>query len=298
MVLINMMATMIAGGRQSQKQVLLLLRLRCSFSSSSSSSSDSTTSASVGIIRSSLYRPEDATIKVEGDLPYGLRRYLLVQDRPAAEDNDDNDDAAMMIAESRTTAVPGGPLVLASLTAHRNVVFGAKKLSSSSSSSSTDDLPLLSTLCEPLLIRALEDCYSNGEQPQALSALHGLTAYVRQCLDGQLESPALQEMLLLEEEKDDNNDATTNKIQYEAVRAIATGLPRPGHTVVGPGTHRDAGLSWAALAREYIQQGRCDECVLYHSQGGALVDIELLADTQTDYLQSAGGAMARFFFVN
>jgi hypothetical protein len=277
----------------------------------------------------------DAQIKVQGEVPYGLRQYQLVVNRPPPpqdrtftpvgmeatlhdddEDDDgyDYDDAG---AQARRPAAVG-PLVLASLTAHRNVVFGAKTMITNNSNSPVggDDDHALSTLCDPLLARALEDCYSNGEQPQALSALHGLTAYVEKCIDGQnIVSPALREIMMVEmmaeehataamdaeedpiKKKQMQEKADSIPSRFEAIRAIATGIPRPGHSVVGKGTHRLAGDGWSKLAREFIQRGRCDECILYQNRGGALVDIELLADTKPEYLKSAGGAMARFFFV-
>jgi hypothetical protein len=282
----------------------------------------------------------DAQIKVQGEVPYGLRQYQLVVNRPPPpqdrtftpvgmeatlhddeEEDDDGYDYDDAGAQRRRPAAVG-PLVLASLTAHRNVVFGAKTMINSNNSNNNtvggddDHDHALSTLCDPLLARALEDCYSNGEQPQALSALHGLTAYVQKCLDGQhIVSPALREIMMVEmmaEEHataamDAEEDPTKKKemkekadsipSRFEAIRAIATGIPRPGHTAVGKGTHRIAGDGWSKLAREFIHRGRCDECTLYQNRGGALVDIELLADTKPDYLKSAGGAMARFFFV-
>jgi hypothetical protein len=204
-------------------------------------------------------------IKAEGEFPYGLRRYLLVQQETNPPPNSDTDG----------NPVNNGPTILASLTAHCNIVFGAKSI--------IENYPI-STLCDPLLIKALEDSSSNGQQPQALSALHGLTSYVKQCLEGQLESPALNEI---------QNDPS----MYAAVKAIATGVPRPGHTVVGKGTHRDAASGWEALAKEFIQQGHSDECKLYQNHGGEMIEIELLADTKPDYLLSAGGTMARFIFV-
>ena len=98
----------------------------------------------------------------------------------------------------------------------------------------------------------------------------------------------------------------------DAIRAIATGEPRPGHSVVGAGTYRDGQTGWIALAREYSQLATTDavsldqsyvgmkgleELALYKSRGGELTRIEHLAHTQPGYLKEAGGAMARLFFV-
>jgi len=99
----------------------------------------------------------------------------------------------------------------------------------------------------------------------------------------------------------------------EAVRAIATGHPRPGHSVVGAGTYKDGRRGWVALAREYAQlainpnaltldasyvtRRGLEEVTLYKSRDGEITAIEHLAHTQPEYLREAGGAMARVFFV-
>ena len=187
-----------------------------------------------------------------GEHPYGSRQYRLV---------DTTDDK-----------------VLASLHAHRNIIFGAKVHDGSCS---------LLHSCRLLLKEAVQDAGCNAEQPQALAALHGLCEWVSQ--QGFEPSSTISETI-----------KSLDKVQLEAVRAIATGIPRQGHSVVGPGTHRDAGDAWERLAREFIQTKPAsddDECVLFHTSGGQLVAIELLADTKPEYLQSAGGAMARFFIL-
>jgi hypothetical protein len=91
--------------------------------------------------------------------------------------------------------------------------------------------------------------------------------------------------------------------QLECITAIATNVPRPGHSVVGQKTHADGALAWEALCREFAVLDNNDhtielseECMLYRrfSESCELVEIELLADTSPAYLISAGGAMARF----
>jgi hypothetical protein len=87
----------------------------------------------------------------------------------------------------------------------------------------------------------------------------------------------------------------------DAVRAIATGVPRPGHSVVGAGTYRDGKDAWIALAWEYCQLASnrkgLEEVQLYRSRDGEVTTIEHLAHTEPEYLKEAGGAMARMFFV-
>ncbi|EJK61063.1 hypothetical protein THAOC_18503, partial [Thalassiosira oceanica] len=90
----------------------------------------------------------------------------------------------------------------------------------------------------------------------------------------------------------------------EAVRAIATGVPRPGHGVVGAGTYRDGMRGWVALAREYAalatvpgdgDRRGLEEVALYRAKDGEVASIEHLANTRD--LLDDGGAMARIFFV-
>ncbi|GKY98266.1 hypothetical protein MPSEU_000784300 [Mayamaea pseudoterrestris] len=189
-----------------------------------------------------------------GDHPYGSRQYRLVNRQ----------------AET----------VLASIHAHRNIIFGARVHQEGYS---------MSKACQTLLIEAVLDAGSNGEQPQSMAALHGLCEWV------------VQQGLEPSNSASSTIQSITDNIQLEAVKAIATNTPRPGHSVVGQGTHRDAGDAWEHLAREFVQSKAAtdsdDECVLHQRNGGQLVEIELLADTKPEYLQSAGGAMARFFLL-
>ena len=104
---------------------------------------------------------------------------------------------------------------------------------------------------------------------------------------------------------------TDRMLSLNAVRAIATGVPRPGHSVVGAGTYRDGKEAWMSLAWEYCRLASSnppsphsvghrrglEEVILYQSRDGEVATIEHLAHTQPDYLKEAGGAMARIFFV-
>jgi hypothetical protein len=313
---------------------------------------------------SSLSYPEDAVIHLRGsDLPYGSREYLLLPPHVKVTDLEFEPS-----------------LLLASIRAHRNILFDARMMiqnaSSSSSSSSSSSLqdnvsdsdkddndisrpieikqqqeqqqqcPRLVHVCLPLVQAALQDAGSQGEQPQAISTLHGLSSWIVNCLEGRIKSQVLNNLLLLQSQQntttttttttttsnDDNSAAATTAadIALGAVRAIATGIPRPGHSVVGVGTYHDAKVTWQALAKEYVQlsitkttpmaiktktsttsttltiqeqqqqqyyQYGSQEAELYQAAGGQLVGIEYLADQQPSYLQSAGGAMARFFFL-
>jgi len=98
-----------------------------------------------------------------------------------------------------------------------------------------------------------------------------------------------------------------------AITAIATGIPRQGHSVVGAGTYRDGAPGWVALAREYthlatnpdalaldasyVGRRGLEEVALYNSRDGEVTSVEHLAHTKPGYLKDAGGAMVRLFFV-
>jgi hypothetical protein len=210
-----------------------------------------------------------------GEHPYGTREYLLLQKEPkkrvsAAEET----SSTATTTSSMETKRKSKHKVLASLHAHRNVIFGARVRVEGWS---------IADACEELLGTALVDCFADGEQPQALAALHGLNQYVCDCRDGGVESETYRKLT------QDVGPA------LEAVHAIATGIPRPGHSIVGQGTHREGAAAWEALAREFALQS--DECQLYRNAHAQMVGIELLADTKPEYLASAGGAMARFFFL-
>ena len=234
--------------------------------------------------------------------------------------------------------------VIASLHANQNVIFGAQ-LHMRGSDAEMDDEYISKYLaaCGSLLDIAKEDASINGQQVQALATLNGLCSWVTECLDndgkvsdvliGLTHGTQPNTLMQQKAEKSGNTPPgkrSNQKIQtnaatlilkkesqrikmLEAVRAIATGEPRPGHSVVGAGTYRDGRKGWVALAREYTQLatnpdsvtldasyvGRrgLEEVALYKSRDGEVTKIEHLAHTQPEYLREAGGAMARLFFV-
>ncbi len=170
--------------------------------------------------------------------------------------------------------VPDKSTAAATLLAHRNIVFGARSLLG---------YPM-KEVCSPLVDQAVRDAGENGEQPQAIASLAGLCDWVKECLD----SRASKQLELLR---------ASDPLTWEAVVAVATGIPRPGHTVVGVGTFRDAEEGWKQLAKEFVELELSEEAELYRHQGARLVGIEHLADRNPEYLVSSGGAMARFFFL-
>jgi hypothetical protein len=215
----------------------------------------------------------DAVVHCRGDLPYGSREYVLLPPHVTLYD---------LEASTSSPNEQNGPgnLKLASLFAHRNIVFGANVVNAENSRHRLT----IREACPVLLETALNDASADGEQPQAVSTLYGLCAWVVDGLEGRVVSRALEKL-----REDDTS--------FHAVQAMATGVPRPGHSVVGQGTYRDGQAGWEELAKEFVQTAPSDECLLYLNHQAQLVGIEHMASTKVDYLQSAGGAMARFFFV-
>lgn len=182
-------------------------------------------------------------------------------------------------------------LHLARLYTNRNVIYGAKVVQRS--------LGTESDVCMPLLNAALDDFTSKGENDAvALASLEGLCKWVSNAV---VQNEEMQ--------KDDGKNECEDKIHttlaqwrvdnqtmYEAIKAIATGVPRPGHSVVGQGTYRDGEQGWKELAEMYIEDGMANEGMLYEKGGGELNGIDHLADTSREGLTYAGGSMARFKF--
>lgn len=208
-----------------------------------------------------------------GDFPYGSREYLLVVNHGT---------------ETEGEHIPEDSKI-ASLRAHRNIIFGARLFGKAA------EKHRISEVCLPLLDKALEDASVEGEQPQAMATLHGLCQWVTQCIDdGENDNTELPNSQKLREMKMESKDDLRS---YYAVRAIATGIPREGHSIVGHGTFRDGEEGWESLAKEFIKLKLADEVELYQARGGMVATIEHLADTNLEYLRSAGGAMARLFFM-
>ncbi|CAJ1934168.1 unnamed protein product [Cylindrotheca closterium] len=164
----------------------------------------------------------------------------------------------------------------ASIFRHRNILFAAR---------SFHDQYSLEDICLPLVEIALKEAGENGEQPQAVASLNGLCDWVDSAIRGNIHSEELSRL--------QQNDQAS----FEAVQAIATGIPRSGHSVVGEGTYLDGTAGWKALSVEFLLQGMSKECNLYKQRNARLVSIEHMADRSPAYLQSAGGAMARLFFL-
>jgi hypothetical protein len=232
-----------------------------------------------------------------GDHPYGPREYLLVRPHPDFNHNDniinvDNNNHQVQkqtISSINQQIIPYdktknkdditmlGPLppnlqLLAVLHANNNIVFGAnvntKVINDHDNQTIPEITPTIIDLCPVLLHAAIDDCSNEGEQPQALSTLYGLSKWICQCLsDPNISMPSEIIRTLQEQMKNPNSSidgtikASSNvgrkmvianaRQQLECITAIATNIPRPGHSVVGQKTHTDGATGWEAIAREY-----------------------------------------------
>jgi hypothetical protein len=190
-------------------------------------------------------------------------------------------------------------LPAAALFAHRNILFGARSFHGYD----------MEDVCLPLVKAAIEEAETieHGQQPQAVASLKGLSDWVagffeNDNIDGSQTLARLQQQQQEKSDGDDDDDddddgnAVGGLVSLEAVRAIATGIPRPGHSVVGQGTFRDGQEAWQELAKEYTRLGLSEETNLYQIHGGNVVAIEHMADQSPENMKSAGGALARLFF--
>ncbi len=262
----------------------------------------------------------------EGDNAYGIRRYLLLP-----RDNDDDEDP---------TKKPTN--IIASINANKNMLFGAQLHTKHVNGIDENYIADYFAACEPLLDLAKEDASINGQQVQALATLKGLCSWVKECLDrdgegsevltallhgeqpnllqgnesedqeitkGTNENPRARQKIKSHSAKIILNNESDRILVLDAVRAIATGIPRPGHSVVGAGTYRDGKDGWISLAWEYSNLATVpfnssstgvtglEEVSLYKSRDGEVASIDHLASVEAEYLKVAGGAMARMFFV-
>ena len=114
-------------------------------------------------------------------------------------------------------------------------------------------------------------------------------------------SKAMEKLKLLSNEEE-------GAIALEAVKSVATQIPRQGHSVVGVGTYTDARDGWTALAKEYatrrrgqggegVENAEDGESQLFAKVGATFVNVEYIGDENPQYWADAGGAMARFFFL-
>jgi hypothetical protein len=214
---------------------------------------------------------------------------------------------------------------LASICVKRNIIFGSRVYTNSSSQDCTTTGGggyIQSTL--PLMEKALGEASREGDQPQGLAALNGLSCYVRHAIQEEGFSPSLEvwrrRCCFISSSSSSSSssletvDAPQNEDAQQvlqAVTAVATQIPRKGHSVVGIGTYCDARKGWTDLAKEYatiselehadryrykyVQEG---DASLFQRMEAIFVNIEYIGlDENPEYWKDAGGAMARFFFM-
>ncbi|KAL7580990.1 hypothetical protein ACA910_005803 [Epithemia clementina (nom. ined.)] len=210
-------------------------------------------------------------------------------------------------------------LAYASLFIRNSVVFGARL---HAAALREDPSSTIASVCPPLLEAALRDSPAErGEQAQAWSTLYGLCQWVRDGLEKKHQCDVLDKLwqgetiidvdTLRVRGKGEKEKSTTMEssspscpssdsiAQLEAVCALATGISRPADSpnMRKPTLLTDGRFPWEALAREFVQKQPSDECQLYITAGGELVEVQHDAEQSPKYMAAAGGAMARFFFM-
>eukprot|EP00740_Mantoniella_antarctica_P023250 CAMPEP_0198678220 /NCGR_PEP_ID=MMETSP1468-20131203/357_1 /TAXON_ID=1461545 /ORGANISM="Mantoniella sp, Strain CCMP1436" /LENGTH=304 /DNA_ID=CAMNT_0044415293 /DNA_START=28 /DNA_END=942 /DNA_ORIENTATION=- len=140
--------------------------------------------------------------------------------------------------------------------------------------------PALPTTAATSLVQAAAATIA-PERCEALVSLPGLCAWVR---DG-------------ERWNDAGMLAACGEESAAAARAVALNQPRPGHSVLGPGTFNAAKTAWMFLANQYVDSNDelLEEMMMYKTVLGAGTwNIQHLADTDPEYMVLAGGATAIF----
>lgn len=206
------------------------------------------------------------------------RQYILLPTKTPFDKNSYKTDESMRKAISRES--------IGSLYSSRNIIFGAT--SSKNNNTSCDKTTHLIDSCGGLVDTAAAIIGDTGEQVQAIARLDGLSEWVAEEISALNSGKGNSEALAKIKE---------DEIIYEAVTAIATGIPRPGHKVVGQGTFRDGEAGWIMLAEEYAAKGLASEVELYKSRNAISVETMFLADTSEKYLKEAGGTMIKLFLL-
>ena len=77
---------------------------------------------------------------------------------------------------------------------------------------------------------------------------------------------------------------------------MALNRPRPGHSVLGKGTFRDAESSFTELALGFAGRDETGECAAYRGAGFALAGANWLHDASPEALADFGGVTIAFHF--
>ena len=135
----------------------------------------------------------------------------------------------------------------------------------------------------PLVTAALDELRARGaERVVAVAPLAGLCAWV------------------VEHKLWEKLDATApdhDPEQAGAVEAVAKGVPRPGHSVLGHGTYTAARPAFERLASAYVAQaiGRPDpdsEAAMFVHAGGEVLGINWMQATDDESLRDCAGCTA------
>jgi hypothetical protein len=222
-------------------------------------------------------------IAEQGNSTYGAREYHLIPLQLFTA------SSATSLGRTTTTATKGHrppPILLnrrdinefrvASLYATKNVLIGAW---------CKQPYSLVET-CASLVDLARKHAETNGEQVQALAALHGLCPWIAKCMSRNGEGSLVLSNILQK-----NSDHETKQMLENLKKAIES--PAEYTTMF-------QGPLWEALVREFCDQSSlAKEVELYKSKGAVLVDVVHMAETTDEsYMKSAAGSMVRMYFVS
>jgi hypothetical protein len=137
----------------------------------------------------------------------------------------------------------------------------------------------------PLIAAARAELHQRGaERVMAVAALPGLC---RQIVD---EAAWLQLRSRM-------GEGDFNEEQPAAVEAVARGVPRPGHSVLGVGTFEAARPGIEVLALDYAQHADEDtEAGAYRAAGADLAGVHYMHDTSAEAMRESAGCTAGFEF--
>ncbi|KAJ1454564.1 hypothetical protein M885DRAFT_521457 [Pelagophyceae sp. CCMP2097] len=82
----------------------------------------------------------------------------------------------------------------------------------------------------------------------------------------------------------------------DAVEAVAKRRPRPGHSVLGAGTFKDAEAAWKTLALGYAECTTEGEALMYRSAGARLIGVNYMHETSEEALNASAGTTAIYAF--
>ena len=143
----------------------------------------------------------------------------------------------------------------------------------------------LSVVGTPLIRAARNELKLHGcERVMAVAPLTGLCAWVR----------AEQSW-----EKLDSSAEGYHPDQPGAVEAVAKGIPRPGHSVLGVGTYKAARPAFERLALEYAQRSVSDpdaEVAMYAASNAAVASINWMHATEQESLLDCAGCTVTMRF--